>query len=348
LYSTVTPSGPAGRSGIARAIALAAVLAVAGVLLAACGSNSSGGGSTSASKSGSTSASGSKLILAEQSFPCGLNGYAQLLCSGFDDAKKNMPAGYSFQLKAGVDGDTTAFNNIIETSLQLKPAGIIVYPNGPATETPMVKKACAQGIKVIIINDYIVGAGNGCVAATIKSNDYELGAQLGRWLIAHPPTISREVGIVNWPPGRFSGSDQRVKGFVDTITPAGYRVVASVSTDLTLTRTRTLVQNMLTGHPKLGTVFSTADGFGDGTAQAVRNPKIVQLSVDGALTSVRRIPSGGLSADNAQNPAFLARVAVQQMSELLQGRQIPSLTYAPGKVIDASNVEQYIAAGGLH
>jgi ABC-type sugar transport system substrate-binding protein len=332
------------KAGMSRARVWVPVVAVAAsLLLVACGGSKSSSATTAGGGSGRTA---SKLIVADVAFPCGLNDYAKSLCAGFADVKRYLPPGFTLQLKTAINfADTTAFNNLIQTSQQLNPGGLIVFPDGPAAQVPVLKQACARGIKIIIIDNPVTGLG-GCQSSFLAANNEQLGVNVGKWLLAHPPS-SKDVGIVTFPPGQTASTDARVKGFTKTVEAAGYRVVATVNTDLTLDKTRTGVTNMLTAHPSLGAIFSTVDSIGDGTAQAVGRRKVVQLTVDGALSSVKRIP-GGLSADAAQDPYWLAKQSVLTMVRVLQGQKVAPLSYEPTQVVDQTNVKAYIAAGGLH
>jgi ABC-type sugar transport system substrate-binding protein len=333
------------KAGMSRAHAWALMAAVvASLALAACGSSSDG------DKSG-TGGSGSadrKLIVGLIGFPCGFNDFSKSLCNGFEEGAKALPAGFEFELKSGTDfSDQTAFNNLIQTSLQLDPAGAIVLPGGPAAQVPVLKQACAKDVEIIVLDNPVEGLGD-CLSSYIAANNRQLGVDVANWLKAHPPK-SREVGIVTFPPGQVTSADDRAAGFKETAEAAGFDVVATVATDFALDRTRTQVTNMLTAQPTLGAIFSISDQMGNGTAQAVAasdRSDIVQLTIDGSLDAVRRIPRG-LSADAAQAPFFAGKQSVLNMAKILQGKKVPPIVYEPSKIIDESNVEEYIAAGGL-
>src|SRR6185436_14107049 len=207
----------------------------ASLALAACGGSGGGG------------ASEHKQIVLELSFPCGLNEYATNLCEGARDAARELPAGFGFDIKTGVNySDNVAYNNLIQTSLQLRPAGLILFPAGPAAQTPIINRACDEGVKIIIIDSPATGVR--CQSSFIGADHEQLGVESGRWLIEHPPA-GKEVGVVTQPPGEYASTDARVEGFTDTVEAAGYRVVATAVTDLSLDRTRTGVTNMVTAHP---------------------------------------------------------------------------------------------------
>ncbi|MEN3283854.1 MAG: ribose transport system substrate-binding protein [Solirubrobacteraceae bacterium] len=328
--------------GISRARTWALVLAVMAVsaTIAACGDDSSGGAS-------SGGGGDSKLIVATMGFPCSLNDFAKSLCAGFAAGEKQLPAGFRFEVKTGTDfADVSGYNNLIQTSVQLEPAGMIVFPGGPSAQVPVLKQACAKDVKLIIVDNPVKGLGD-CQSGYIAANHRKLGEDVGKWLVEHPPA-SKQVGVVTLPPGQVSSNDDRVNGFKEAVESAGFKVVATVVTDLGQDKTRTQVTNMLTAHPKLGAVFSANDQMGYGTAQAVkasRNTNVKQLTIDGALDAVKRIPDG-LAANAAQDPYFAGKESVLSMAKLLQGKTIPAVVDEPSLLVDETNAKQYIAKGG--
>jgi ribose transport system substrate-binding protein len=337
MPTTTGPTDPRSpRSRLRAATALASAALALGA--AGCSSSAAGGDNPSAS--------GSKLILVELSFPCGLNDYAKQLCAGATAEGKNLPDGYKVQIKTGIDyADITAYNSLIQTSMQLQPAGLVIFPNGPAAQTPVLNQACDKDIKVMIIDSPATGVK--CQASFVGANHYQLGVLDGKWLIAHPPA-SKEVGIVSLQPGQYQSNDDRVNGFTKTVEAAGYHVVATVVTDNSLDKTRTQVANMLTAHPNLGAVFSANSPMAQGTIQALKtHHNVLHLTVDGSLSDVPAILNGSISADAAQDPYAMGKLAVQYMAKLIQGQHVTANTYTPAKIVDKTNAEAYKAAGGL-
>src|SRR5215469_5732727 len=325
--------------------ALGALLMAVSLMLAACSS-------TNGSTSGTAQAgSGPKLILFELSSPCGLNDYASQLCTGVTAGAKSLLPDFKVEIKTGVNySDVTAYNSLIQTSMQLHPAGMILFVNGPAAQTPFINQACAQHIKMILIDSPATGVKRGCQSSFIGANHYQLGVEDAKWLIAPPPADgSKQVGIVTQPPGEYASTDARVRGFTQTVSAAGYQVVATAITNLSLDTTRTEVTNMVTAHPGLGAVFSANGPMGDGTEQALKtNHHIIQLTLDGFLNDIPSITNGTISADAAQDPYAEGRTAAHYMAEVLQGKKVPALTYTPSQVVTKANANVYLSAGGMH
>lgn len=322
-----------------KAYLIAAVTAA--LALAACSSSTGTGASQSAN-----SKSGNKLILFELAFPCGLNSGISELCSAVNNQAKHLPAGYKVQTKTGVNpADNTAFNSLIQTSLQLNPAGLIVFPAGPAAQTPVLNQACDKGVKVVIMESPATGVK--CQSSFVGTDNAKLGKGDAQWLIAHPPA-SKQVGIVTQPPGEFVSTDQRVQGFKKAVTAAGYRVVATATTNLSVDTTRTAVTNMVTAHPHLGAIFSANGPIGDGTAQALTHHRgITQLTLDGQPNDVHSILNGTLGADAVSDVKTEGKLAVNYAAAAVQGHAVPATAYVPSMVIDKSNAQQYLAANGL-
>jgi ribose transport system substrate-binding protein len=339
---TVTMNAGGRRAG---SWAPAVIAVAASFLIAACGSTSSPKGSTSAS--GGSSHTGSKLILFELPFPCDLNDYAHQLCAGATDEGKELPRGYKLQIKTGINyTDVPAFNSLIQTSLQLNPDGLIIFPNGAAAQVPVLNQACNKGVKIIFV-DSEPTSGVSCRSSKVSANDYLMGVEEAKWLLAHPPK-SKQVAIVSQQPGSFASNDARVKGFTETIKPAGYEIAATVATTNDLNQTRSLVTNMLTAHPNVGAIFSANGPMGNGTERALKgNRRVVHVTMDGNLSDMPSIEKGTVAANTAQNPYQIGTLSVRYMAKVIQGQKVRKTVYTSLSVIDKTNVEEYVAAGGM-
>jgi ribose transport system substrate-binding protein len=314
----------------------AATIGICLLLAVACSSAPGPGGSRSTA-SGS-SITHSKLIIFALSFPCGLTQGTAQICAGATKASKALPAGYKLQMKSGINfSDNVAFNSLIQTSLQLKPAGLIVFPIGPAAQTPILNQACNEGAEIVIIESAATGVK--CQSTFVHPNAIDLGASVGKWLTGHPPA-SKEVGVVTQPPGQFASTDDRVKGFTQTVEAAGYKVVATAVTDQILDKTRTEVTNMVTAHPAIGAIFSANGPIGQGTEQALKNNHTIkQLSLDFDPSNIPSILKGTLSAVGEQDAFAEGELAAQYMYKVLQGESVPPVVYSPlMPVVDKTNV----------
>jgi ribose transport system substrate-binding protein len=317
-----------------------AVLAVSmSAALAACGSSDE--------SEAESAAGGSKLILLELPFPCGLNNFAKDLCDGAKAAAEEFPDGYTLDIKTAANyNDQGAFNSLVQTSLQLKPAGLLVFANGAAAQTPFLNQGCDQGVKVIFVDTG--GEGVKCEISFVTAPNRDMGAAAAEYLIDHPaPGGSKKVIVVSQQPGLFNSNDERVEGFKETVEAAGYEVVQTVVTSNDVTQTRTGVTNAVTAHPDVEAVFSANGPMGNGTEQALlKQPNIIQLTMDGNATDIPSILKGKVTANVAQSPYEDAKVAAELMVKALEGETVPKFVATPIKVIDKSNAQAYLDAGG--
>jgi ribose transport system substrate-binding protein len=310
---------------------------LASLLLAGCG----GSGSSNAS------GGGSKLILLELPFPCGLNNFATDMCDGVKAAAKRFPSSDTLQIRTAVNyNDQQSFNNLVQTSLQLKPAGILAFANGAAAQTPFLNQGCAQGVKVVFLDT--AGQGVKCEASFVTAPNYQMGAADAKYLIAHPPQNgSKQVIVVSQQPGLFNSNDERVSGFEQAVKAGGYQVVQTVLTTNDVTQARTAVTNALTAHPNVGAIFSANGPMGDGTKEALRNNHTIeQVTLDGDAADIPAVLNGTVAADTAQSPYMDGFMGAQLLIKALERKAVPSLVHTPIEVVDQANARAYLNAGG--
>ncbi|MGY2872820.1 ABC-type sugar transport system substrate-binding protein [Marmoricola sp. URHA0025 HA25] len=314
---------------------MAACLLVSGAFVSACSSNSS--------SDSPAAAGGKKLLIVAMPVPCNFIESFATMCDGMKKAAAALPGDYELVFKTGNDySDTAAFNSLIETSLQLKPAGMIVMPTGPSAQTAAVNKACDQGVKVIVIDTPAEGIK--CQSAIVGADHHKLGAIMGDWLGNHAPS-SKQVGIVSFAPGVDASMDARVAGFKEAAEAAGFDVVATASTDLSLEKSRTQTTNLLTAHPGLGAVFAANGPIGQGASQAVHSTNTVLLTLDLDSRLADLIRSGRVAAVGDQGTAAEGSEAVDAMAKLLQRKQISSTINTPLTVVDKDNVDTFTSGG---
>jgi ABC-type sugar transport system substrate-binding protein len=324
----------------------ALLIALVAVPVGACSSVSTTSTPNTSSSQVSGGGQGSKLIVVDLPFACSIAQYVQQICQGMNQAAAKVPAGYHVVFKSNPNyADVTGFSSMIKTTLLLHPAALIVYPDGSSAQVPVLKQACAAGVKVLILDT--VAQGLDCQSEFVGTNDYNLGYDMGAWLVAHPGLAkNKQIGVVTDQPGVSAAVDDRLSGFTKAVTAGGYQIVATVATYSNVT---SMVRNMLTAHPDLGTLFNVGDvPWSAGTEAALRESgaHLIVLSCDGQTPIVDLI--GSLwTADNAQDPIFSGNTVVNNAVKLLEGNSIPATVYAPTEIVTASNKAAYLAAGGL-
>jgi ribose transport system substrate-binding protein len=326
------------------------LLAIAACLaLVACG-NSDGDGSSTAAENGSSDNAERQLLFLELPFPCDLNEFAVDLCEGAEDAGEKLPPGFELQLRTGIDyADVPAFNSQIQNSLQLDPAGMVVFPNGEAAQVPVLNQACEMGVAVVFVDNEPT-SGVPCRASLVTQPNAKLGEEAAKYLIAHPPASgSKQVAIVSQQPGSFKSNDERVDGFTKIAEDAGYEVVTTIITTNDLEQTRGLVTNALTAHPDLGAIYSANGPMGAGVSQALNGKEgIVHVTLDGNVEEVENILDGTADANVAYTAYELGELSIEKLADVVQGEEVPSeIMTSKVVVVDEANAQEYIDAGGF-
>jgi ABC-type sugar transport system substrate-binding protein len=155
------------------------------------------------------------------------------------------------------------------------------------------------------------------------------------------PPANKEVAVVTQPPGEFVSTDNRVKGFEETVEAAGYDVVATGITNLELDKTRTQVTNILTAHPDISAIYSANGPMGQGTTEALKgDDQVMQLTLDFIPEDVTKLLDGTVSAIGNQHPEEEGRLAVETMADVIQGKKVAEEINTKATVVEKANAKE--------
>jgi ribose transport system substrate-binding protein len=323
-------------------------LAGAAFVISACVSLLVAVGVASAKSSAHTAKASPKLIAFTLPFACGLNSYGEQLCAGVQAEAKKLQ-GFKVEIKTGTNyADTTAYNNLLQTTYQLKPGGVIGFVDGPDANTPTLLAGCKAGIKVVLIDSPAKGMGK-CQSSFVGSDHYGMGVADAQYLIKHPPSgCSKQFAVATQPPGEFASTDARVSGFEKTMKKAGWKLVATSANDDVLNDVQTAVTNVITAHPTLCAVFGANGGEGDGAIPALAShPGIALVTLDGDTAGLQGIKNGTVLADTVQDPYAEGRLAVENLAKVIEHQKVPAVVYTPMEVVTKANLATYLKKG-LH
>jgi ribose transport system substrate-binding protein len=221
--------------------------------------------------------------------------------------------------------------------------GFIVTPFRATSLNAALERATQLGIPLINIDELIpADAQQGIkLAAQIASNNVRAGQEAARYVAAN---IERgaEVAVIEGAPGTTSSID-RVTGFTNAVTEAGYKVVASQPANWDRARAFEVASNILQGNPNVKAIFAANDGMGLGAIEAVEaaglGGKVIVLSVDAIPEALEAVKAGRLAGTVAQYPDEMAILAVEAMLKVLQGRPIAPFIESPVQLITKENVD---------
>jgi len=221
--------------------------------------------------------------------------------------------------------------------------GFIVTPFRATSLNAALERATQLGIPLINIDELIpADAQQGIkLAAQIASNNVRAGQEAARYVIANVES-GAEVAVIEGAPGTTSSID-RVTGFTNAVTEAGYKVVASQPANWDRARAFEVASNILQGNPNVKAIFAANDGMGLGAIEAVEaaglGGKVIVLSVDAIPEALEAVKAGRLAGTVAQYPDEMAILAVEAMLKVLQGRPIAPFIESPVQLITKENVD---------
>jgi ABC-type sugar transport system substrate-binding protein len=221
--------------------------------------------------------------------------------------------------------------------------GFIVTPFRATSLNSGLVQATEAGIPIINIDELIpADAQEGIdLAAQIASNNVRAGGEAAAWVIANVEAGS-DVAVIEGAPGTSSSID-RVSGFTDGVTAAGYNVVASQTANWDRAEAFNVATNIIQGNPNIRAIFAANDGMGLGALEAVAeaglSEQIKVLSVDAIPEAVESVAAGGLAGTVAQYPDEMAVLAVEAMRKVIAGRPVAGFIESPVQLITAENAD---------
>ena len=215
--------------------------------------------------------------------------------------------------------------NLIQTGIKV----LLITPSGSREIVPVLAKANAANIPIVIIDTRIdpaaATAANVKTASFIGSDNYEGGKAAGTELVAIA-SGKANVAILEGIPGHETG-DSRLKGFKEaTKASPGIKVVASQTANWERDQGFTVFQNMLQAHPEIDAVFACNDMMALGALEAIaaanKTGKIRMIGFDAVDDARKAIKEGKMVASVAQFPGDMGRMAVETAAKLIKGEAV--------------------------
>lgn len=230
----------------------------------------------------------------------------------------------------------------IEDLITKRVDAIVTTPTSPTALIPVLKKAEAKGIKVVLL------------ASTIRSKDYDSlvtvdDAEFGRvgaeWL-AKQLGGKGDIIVLNGIAG-ISASDDRWKGAkaVFDANP-GIKVLSVVNASWDYAQAKVAVSNLLAVNQKVDGIWSQGGAMTLGTIdafQAAQRPLVPMTGEDnnGYLKRWKALAPGFQSVAPSK-PTWLGSEAFKVTLGLLEGQKEPKDNVFPPPVITDANIDQFL------
>jgi len=232
--------------------------------------------------------------------------------------------------------------SILEDQITKKVSALAVAPAGVSEILPLLDKAKAAGIPVIIFDTDVDWNSK---LSFVGSDNREAGRLAG----AHIVKVlggKGKVAVIRGILG-IRTHDDRLAGFREAIASSPEITVVTVQpANSERGMGMTVAENILTSHPDLRAIFATNDQMALGAVEAVaaRNltGKVVVVGVDATREAVTAIQSGKLSADISMHPEALGRGAVAAAIKEARGEPVEKRIDTGTTLVTRENAAEYL------
>lgn len=266
----------------------------------------------------------------------------QTLKSGAEEAARQHPDVELSVLAPEREINIDQQVSILEDQILKKVSALVVVPGGIAEVTPVLDKAKAAGIPVLIVDNDTPWPGKLCYIGT----DNRVGGKLAGDYLVKILGGHGKVAIIRGVLGVVS-HDDRVAGFRDALAAApGIQLVTIQPANSERALGLTVMENLLTSHPDLNAVFATNDqmalGAMEGVAAQHLSGKIFVVGFDAGKEAVRAVKAGTVSAVIAQYPANMGKQAVEASIKAIQGQYIPKVIDTGTALVTKENADEFL------
>lgn len=266
----------------------------------------------------------------------------QTLKSGAEEAARQHPDVELSVLAPEREINIDQQVSILEDQILKKVSALAVVPGGIAEVTPVLDKAKAAGIPVLIVDNDTPWPGKLCYIGT----DNRVGGKLAGDYLVKILGGHGKVAIIRGVLGVVS-HDDRVAGFQEAIAQApGIQLVTIQPANSERALGLTVMENLLTSHPDLNAVFATNDqmalGAMEGVAAQHLSGKIFVVGFDAGKEAVRAVKSGTVSAVIAQYPANMGKQAVEAAIKAIQGQPVPKVIDTGTALVTKENADEFL------
>ncbi len=231
---------------------------------------------------------------------------------------------------------------ILEDQILKRVAALAVAPAGVAEIIPVLEKARAARIPVLIVDTDIPWPHR----AGFVGIDNRLGGRMAAEFILRAIGGRGKVAVIRGVLGVATQED-RLAGFLDVVSKApGVRFVGAQPANSERPLGMTVMENLLTRHPDLRAVFATNDQMALGAMEAIaaRNltGRIVLVGFDAGREAVRAVMEGRMDAVVAQFPERIGRRAVQEAIKAARGLPVERFVDIGTGLVTRENAHEFL------
>lgn len=220
---------------------------------------------------------------------------------------------------------------------------IIITPISPTAVIPVLKKAQAKGIKVVLL------------ASKIKSRDYDalvtvddvdFGKVGAEWLAKQLGGSGKIIALngisgISASDDRWAGAQEVFKNYPDI------QVVSAVDASWDYAQAKVAVSNLLAANPEIDGVWSQGGGMTLGAIDAfdAAQRRLVPMTGEdnnGYLKRWVALQAKGFKSVGPSKPTWLGSESLLVALKLLKGEAVEKDTIFPPPMIDEGNIAKFV------
>jgi ribose transport system substrate-binding protein len=232
--------------------------------------------------------------------------------------------------------------SILEDQITKKVGALAVAPAGVSEILPLLDKAKAAGIPVIIFDTDVDWNSK---VSFVGSDNREAGRLAGNHIVKVLGGKGK-VAVIRGILG-IRTHDDRLAGFQEAIAASPEITCVTVQpANSERGMGMTVAENILTSQPDLKAIFATNDQMALGAMEAIaaRNVagKVVIVGVDATREAVTAVQAGKMSADISMHPEALGRGAVEAAIKAARGQAVEKRIDTGAALVTRENAAEYL------
>jgi len=231
---------------------------------------------------------------------------------------------------------------------------LILNARDPKGLVPAANAAAKAGVKVIEIDSSLDPSAD--YITQVQSSNTMNGELVGEWLANKMAGKRMKIALISGDKGNLVGMDRRLgvfRGIVETqlrtTGTAGFDVVGQGWGGWSHEGGLKAMEDLLTAHPDINVVLGENDSMVLGARRALEEAKRLDgmtlvAAADGQKEALELIKKGEYGATGLNDPALIARTAVEIGVKALQGKlepKFPKLYLTTPAAITKDNVDKY-------
>jgi ribose transport system substrate-binding protein len=233
--------------------------------------------------------------------------------------------------------------NILEDQILKRVSALAVVPGGAQEIVPVLEKAHAAKIPVVIVDTDVAWLPKVSYVGT----DNRYGGKLAGEFIVKALHGKGKVALVTGIPGVRS-VDDRQEGCLDVLkTAPGIEIVAQQPANSERSLALTVMENILTSQPDINAVFASSDQMALGAIEAIdaagKIGKVIVVGFDAGEEALQSIRQGRIQAAVAQRPFLMGKLGVEAAYKAARGGSVEKRIDTGTELITAENVAKFLS-----